>query len=237
MKKKLWLALAAGMMTLAMSMTAFAGEWKQDTAGWWYQNDDSTYPANGWNWVDGKCYYFTPEGYCLLNTQTPDGYMVDASGAWIVDGVVQTQTQQPVNTSSDLQVGNMVFTVPAGFALFNYENELYYYANEGTTTVIGVGSTLLDEDESYYDYWDQMGEALLDAAIGDIIPSAAETITTKQFPSGTWRCYYYSDATSFGVPGSMQIYGQIVRGRMNMFIFAGAVSASDADGVMNNNLK
>ena len=78
-------------MAVSMSMTAFAGQWQQDAKGWWYQNDDKTYLKDGWKWVDGKCYYFTSDGYCLTGTQTPDGYTVDASGAWIVDGVVQTQ--------------------------------------------------------------------------------------------------------------------------------------------------
>lgn len=30
-------------------------------------------------------------GYCLLNTLTPDNYTVDANGAWIVNGMIQTQ--------------------------------------------------------------------------------------------------------------------------------------------------
>ena len=33
----------------------------------------------------------TDGGYCLLNTTTPDGYVVNPVGAWIVDGVVQTR--------------------------------------------------------------------------------------------------------------------------------------------------
>lgn len=40
MKNKLWVTVIAGIMSLAMSMTAFAGQWMQDTTGWWYQNDD-----------------------------------------------------------------------------------------------------------------------------------------------------------------------------------------------------
>lgn len=90
-KKQLATLGLAVMLASNMSMTAFAGQWQQDTTGWWYQNDDGSYFINGWNWIDGKCYYFTPEGYCLTNTTTPDGYMVDGSGAWIVNGIVQTQ--------------------------------------------------------------------------------------------------------------------------------------------------
>lgn len=75
--------------------------WKQDAAGWWYQNADGSYPANAWKQVNGRWYYFEANGYMaankwingtyyvgsdgamLTNTTTPDGYQVGADGAWI----------------------------------------------------------------------------------------------------------------------------------------------------------
>lgn len=76
-------------------MTALAGQWEQAGSGWRY-TDNGTY-LTGWQWIDGnndgvaECYYFDSNGYMLADTTTPDGYTVDASGAWVVDGVVQTQ--------------------------------------------------------------------------------------------------------------------------------------------------
>ena len=89
--------IAALCMTVSMTVTAFGGQWMQGNSGWWYQNDDGSYPVNCWQWIDGngdglaECYYFNANGYCLMNGQTPDGNFVDASGAWTVGGVVQTQ--------------------------------------------------------------------------------------------------------------------------------------------------
>ena len=42
----------------------------------------------GWNLIDGVWYYFNPtsdgtKGALFMNRQTPDGYRVDASGAWV----------------------------------------------------------------------------------------------------------------------------------------------------------
>lgn len=96
MKKKILIFTSVMALSFLTANTALAGQWQQDTTGWSYQNDDGTYRNTGWSWVDGKCYYFTPEGYCLQNTQTPDGYTVDESGAWTADGVVQVQNQAPV---------------------------------------------------------------------------------------------------------------------------------------------
>ena len=93
-------------LTLSMSSIAFAGQWNQDSAGWWYDNGNGTWPANSWQWIDGnndgnaECYYFDQYGYCLMNTTTPDGYQVDSNGAWIINGVIQTRNVQPLEVAS-----------------------------------------------------------------------------------------------------------------------------------------
>jgi len=38
--------------------------------------------AIGWVKDNGKWYYLASSGKMLRNTYTPDGYYVDASGAW-----------------------------------------------------------------------------------------------------------------------------------------------------------
>lgn len=77
--------LVAGLSVLT-SMTAFAGQWLTDDTGWWYQNDDGSYLQNGWHEIDGKQYYFQPDGYILRDTITPDGYVVDTDGSWLPEG-------------------------------------------------------------------------------------------------------------------------------------------------------
>lgn len=100
MKKNIVKVLTlATLLSTFYPLTSFAGEWKSDNNGWWYQNDDGSYPKNTWQWIDGnkdgisESYYFNENGYLLTNT-TKDGYTVNGDGAWTVDGVVQTQGQQ-----------------------------------------------------------------------------------------------------------------------------------------------
>ena len=72
--------------------------WQQDDMGWRYaaQASGSTWLSNCWQWLDGnqdgtaECYCFDDNGYLYTDTTTPDGYTVNADGAWTVDGVVQT---------------------------------------------------------------------------------------------------------------------------------------------------
>lgn len=102
--KRVKLVLTALAATIAMNFTAYAGQWQQDSTGWWYQNDDESYPAGQWKEIEGKHYYFGADGYMLSNTTTPDGYQVGADGAW-VDSTQQVQTIINVEGLSPQQNG------------------------------------------------------------------------------------------------------------------------------------
>lgn len=106
MKKWTKTFLTSFVLTLTMSITAFAGQWKQDHIGWWYQKDDGSWYANGWEWIDGncdgvaECYYFTPDGYLVVDG-IADGYTVNADGAWTENGVIQRKvTVDPSNDAA-----------------------------------------------------------------------------------------------------------------------------------------
>ncbi len=83
--KKLLIVLMTATIALNSTIVSFAGEWKQDSVGWWYQNDDGHYPSSSWKEIDGKQYYFDASGYMLHDTTTPDGYKVGSDGTWIKD--------------------------------------------------------------------------------------------------------------------------------------------------------
>ena len=99
MKKK-WLPIVALSMAILLTTPAFAGQWRADSTGWWYQENNGSYPRNTWKAIDGSWYYFYSNGYMahdtwinglyyvgsdgrmLANTITPDGYLVGADGKW-----------------------------------------------------------------------------------------------------------------------------------------------------------
>lgn len=97
MRKWTKITLLSAVFALSMSATAFAGQWQQNSTGWWWQEDDGTYPQNTWMWLDGngdgtaECYYFDSAGYMASNTYV-DGYQIDGNGCWVQNGQVQVQT-------------------------------------------------------------------------------------------------------------------------------------------------
>ena len=112
--------ILAGVLSLSLTVPVFAGSWQLDANGYWYQNDDHSYPANTWQWIDGnndgiaESYYFNENGYLLVNTTTPDGFTVDANGAWIVDGIVQTKTISVPASAASTQTQNQNTSASAG---------------------------------------------------------------------------------------------------------------------------
>lgn len=39
--------------------------WIQDDTGWWYRNEDGSYPFNTWKQIDNNWYYFNSDGYMM----------------------------------------------------------------------------------------------------------------------------------------------------------------------------
>lgn len=56
--------------------------WQLVNSKWYFMNQNGTL-LTGWQFINGKWYYLTADGSMLASAQTPDGYKVDANGAWI----------------------------------------------------------------------------------------------------------------------------------------------------------
>ena len=107
MKKRVLAALMTACMVVGsvpgVSLADVSGETAPNLSGtltpdaknnnWYYlhtQYDNTRgHMYTGWHEIDGKWYYFNTAsdkgtlGAMLANTTTPDGYQVDANGAWI----------------------------------------------------------------------------------------------------------------------------------------------------------
>ena len=100
MKKFSTVLVLSFILSSFFAISAFAGAWLTAKDGWWYRYDDGSYPISQWVWIDGdndgvsECYYFNQWGYLIANTHSPDGYYVDANGAWVDSGRVQTRGQK-----------------------------------------------------------------------------------------------------------------------------------------------
>lgn len=243
MKKSLVLIVAAT-LSLAWGIPSLAGQWKQDEKGWWYDNGDSGWEHSGWKWIDGKCYYFTPEGYCLQNTTTPDGYTVNADGAWTVAGIVQLRNVQGLSqvveagASRPVQAGSLKVVTPDGFWQASQDENSYLYGNPEGTKAITVISRSADELAIF----DQTEFAGMKSPVLDY----AMTMTLGAYTSredvalntGAWTRYHYHDLSGqFGIPGTLTAYLRLHGTEINMVVFAGDFDSTDTDALMNTYIK
>ena len=123
--KKAKLLLATLTMSVVLSMTALAGEWKHDSKGWWYRNDDGTYPTSSWV-ADGKDWYYVDAEGTMQTEDLVDGqitYHFDESGKctnpfgntiYNADGSIDYSNWVPTSYGSiegfidDVENGNVV---------------------------------------------------------------------------------------------------------------------------------
>ncbi len=107
--KKRGIVIAASMiLSAAFSAVSFAGQWRQDERGLWWENDDGSRLASCWQWLDGnldgsaQCFYLGADGYAAVNTEI-NGFQLNEHGAWVVNGMVQNRNISLSNTAENRQ--------------------------------------------------------------------------------------------------------------------------------------
>lgn len=72
MKKKMWIAAAAVAASVLGAAPAMAAGWQHDGVGYYYVYDSGNYASNGWRTIDGRDYYFDPNGYMAVGWRLVD---------------------------------------------------------------------------------------------------------------------------------------------------------------------
>lgn len=158
MKKQYAAAILAAVMTVGNIVPSFAGQWQ-----WQDVNGDGI----------SECYYYDDNGIMLTNTTTPDGYTVDSNGAWVVNGVVQTQTSGTASNTVNHNAGydpahplagkidewnlRLPMTSLTGFyvcnnnvqAMLTGQMDQYYAAPVGQSVNPTTGTTVYTEQADY----------------------------------------------------------------------------------------
>jgi hypothetical protein len=109
----------AATAAVAETKTIIVG-WQQDDHGWKYLDEQGEPQPEGWfTDTDGSQYYFDADGYMLADTVTPDGYYVNASGAYVASvasvGADQTSTAaQSPYMGTYYHIGSLTSQVDGG---------------------------------------------------------------------------------------------------------------------------
>lgn len=88
--------LIIGICIVAAFSETFAAQLIDQKYGKICVKDDSSHAKSEWVTIDtdgdgfGEYYYFNNDGFLVVNQTTPDGYVVNSKGQYVVNGVVQT---------------------------------------------------------------------------------------------------------------------------------------------------
>jgi len=92
----------AGVLALSASMTSFAGEWKKNEIGYWWQEDNGKWVVSDWRQIEGKWYYFGSDGYMYADgwAEIPTQYS-DAFGTYTFDSWYYFNASGAMDTSKN----------------------------------------------------------------------------------------------------------------------------------------
>lgn len=137
--KKRFAILFTIIVAMMFTNIAYAGQWKQDAIGYWYQKDDGSYVTGWYQDIDGKWYYFDDQsGYMLTNTITPDGYVISESGEWIEGGEgIKTYNETAYDNKMEFEV-TAFSSSPAPPEQIGYVLPVTVYYNNKYTNEYGM---------------------------------------------------------------------------------------------------
>ena len=110
-----------------------------------YRKPDGSYVSNSWLNVDDELYYMDTNGAMLKDTITPDGYYVDASGAWDGQPSTISASGPSIGPAGDLQegweqtAGGWKYRQTGG----NYVSNGWFQAPDSKWYYFGIDSVML----------------------------------------------------------------------------------------------
>jgi len=150
-------------------LDSYAGEWKENGTGWWYEEADGSYPSESWKQLDGIWYYFNAAGYMETGWREINGvyYYFDSQGAmasdkWIGDYYVDSSgawTETSGSTGWVMKGGKWYYYNEDGSAATGWMKsgrDWYYLEADG-----GVHTGWLSDGGDWY-YMDSEGRMSVD---------------------------------------------------------------------------
>lgn len=144
-KKQLLAGVLSAAMVLGSTVPAFAAEWKRDTVGWWWQEDNGQYPTNTWRFINNNWFYFYESGYMATGWVWEGNrwYFTNSDGVMLTGWVMVDGKGYYLNPISDgtkgamltgtIEIDGSTYTFDAsGACVTGYPKPGIAYAGNGT---------------------------------------------------------------------------------------------------------
>ena len=219
-KKGVALCLSSAMIaSVVLPASVEAASWKQNKTGWWWQEDNGSYPVSQWKVINGKWYAFDERGYMRSGWFLSNGkwYYLGAAN----DGSMKTGWQLVNGSWYYMNPGNGDMAANQWIGIY-YVNGSGVWDQEKTKDLIGWiqsgnrwwyrhadGSYTRNDWElingSWY-YFDNAGWMLANQWIGNYYVGGSGAMLTD-----TWIGNYYVDGSGKWVPGKTKATAQWIQ--------------------------
>ena len=174
-KKGFIIGMSAMMLASAVApVDAQAATWKKNKTGWWWEEDNESYPVSTWKRIGGIWYYFDQNGYMKSGWLKDNGTWYYLGGA--NDGSMKTGWQK-VN-------GSWFYLTGSGAMHTGWlkDNGTWYYLGGANDGAMKTGWQQVNG--SWY-YMDTSGKMAVNTWIGDwYVDGSGAWTKTKQ--TGQW---------------------------------------------------
>lgn len=101
MKKRLSILFFTILLIISMPLISMAAGWKQDQYGWWWEENDGSYPVSTWRFINYHWYYFNQVGYMETGWILDNGlwYYLEPSGEMCYASIVENGLRYYFNGS------------------------------------------------------------------------------------------------------------------------------------------
>lgn len=208
-------ALAIGMSVLMLASTftpvsvQAAGGWKQNKTGWWWEEDNGSYPTKSWKNIGGTWYYFDGNGYMVTGwlKLSSGWYYLTESGAmatgWVQVGNIWYYMNESGVMQADTWIGDNYVDGSGAWipgkaktqtGWVKSGNRWWYSHSDGSYTTNDWEVI----NGSWY-YMDASGAMVKNAWAGDYYLGADGAMETN-----TWIGQYYVDGSGKWVPNKQK---------------------------------
>lgn len=197
MKKGLVIGMSAVLLASSLvPANVQAAAWKQNKTGWWWQEDNGSYPVSTWKSIRGNWYYFDQNGYVKTGwlKEKENWYYLGSAN----DGAMKTGWQKVngswyyVDASGVMKTGwqgtntGWYYLDPSGAMHTGWlkDNDAWYYLGGANDGAMKVG-------------WQQVGGTWY------------YLNTDGKMAADTWIGNYYVDASGKWVPNKVKEEGEL----------------------------
>ena len=202
-------------MSALLALPVYAGQWQKgsgkNSAKWWYNHLDGTYPKSSWAWIDGngdglaECYYFDQQGWLVVN-KTVEGYKVDSTGAWLENGAVQVKSvsESGVFTNGKNEVSNGTIDMESDLELgtadkaaVSAEDKASIAVQDKTGSVLEVSGRFGGPGEGTSDFSSNLAVVAANGDMSDLIGYARSFIAVLPYKTAGSSLSTGADCSGF----------------------------------------